>query len=277
MPEGPEIRLAADRVSAAIAGKQLVKVFFGLPRLKRFQRVLRGQRVIGVDTRGKAMLTRFSNGLTLYSHNQLYGRWYVTGGELPNTGRSLRVGLHADGSSALLYSASDIEVLDEDGLAVHPFLKRLGPDVLDEATTPRRVQEQLVSSRCSGRSLGALYLDQGFLAGLGNYLRSEILHFAGAHPSLAPRRMPPRQRSRLARATCTVCRRSYRTRGITNPARRVAQLKRRGLSYSDYRFAVFGRAAEPCYECGTKIERVNVAGRRLYFCRRCQPPQRDAQ
>ena len=92
------------------------------PSLRRFRRRMVGAQVTAIDTRGKAMLTRFDNGLSLYSHNQLYGRWYVTRRDRsPNTGRSLRVALHTDSHSAWLYSATDIEVLDAAGEAAPPF------------------------------------------------------------------------------------------------------------------------------------------------------------
>ena len=77
MPEGPEIRREADRIGEALVGHRLVEVGFGLPRLRRYASMLAGCVVDAVDCRGKALLTRFDNGLTLYSHNQLYGRWYV--------------------------------------------------------------------------------------------------------------------------------------------------------------------------------------------------------
>ena len=91
------------------------------------------------------MLTRFDNGLTLYSHNQLYGRWYTTRRpQLPNTARQLRVALHTQTHSALLYSASDIAVLSDRQLSEHPFLSRLGPDILDRSLTASRIAERLL-------------------------------------------------------------------------------------------------------------------------------------
>ena len=78
MPEGPEIRRAADEVSAAVAGKLASRVFFGLDRLKPWEAKLSGYKIASVETRGKAMLIRFSNGFAIYSHNQLYGRWLIT-------------------------------------------------------------------------------------------------------------------------------------------------------------------------------------------------------
>jgi endonuclease-8 len=271
MPEGPEIRRAADRLERALLDRPLTSVFFAFPDLAAAADALVGQRVTAVDTRGKALLTRFDGGLTMYSHNQLYGRWYVTrSGRQPKTGRSLRVALHNDRHSAFLYSASDVELLDEDGLAAHPFLARLGPDILERELTADAVAERLGSDRFRRRSLASLYLDQAFLAGNGNYLRSEVLFCARLRPQARPADLDAKQRARLARVTLTIARRSYRTGGITNPPSLVAALKEQGLRRGALRFAVFGRAGRPCYECGMPIERVAAAGRRLYFCPRCQ-------
>ncbi len=117
MPEGPEIRRAADRLEQAIKGKVLTDVWFAFPALQTYQQALVGERVIAIETRGKALLTHFSNGLTLYSHNQLYGVWRVVdSGTEPASKRVLRVRLAAADKTLLLYSASEIELLDADGV-----------------------------------------------------------------------------------------------------------------------------------------------------------------
>ena len=176
MPEGPEIRRAADNLEAAIKDKPLTDVWFAFPQLKTYQSQLIGQHVTHVETRGKALLTHFSNDLTLYSHNQLYGVWRVVDtGEEPQTTRVLRVKLQTADKTILLYSASDIEMLRPEQLTTHPFLQRVGPDVLDPNLTPEVVKERLLSPRFRNRQFAGLLLDQAFLAGLGNYLRVEIL------------------------------------------------------------------------------------------------------
>jgi hypothetical protein len=154
MPEGPEIRLAADKVAKVLVGHNIVEVGFGLARLSRFEKRLAGSVVTAVDTRGKAMLTRFDNCLTLYSHNQLYGKWFtMRRPRLPQTARQLRVSLHTETHSALLYSASDIEVLTERGLKQHPFLCRAGPDILDPELTVDGVVDRLDSATFRNRAL----------------------------------------------------------------------------------------------------------------------------
>ena len=199
VPEGPEIRRASDRIERSLAGSVMQDVRLTMPRLRRFRSRLLGARVTGVDTHGKAMLTRFDNGLTLYSHNQLYGRWYITRRDtLPNTGRSLRVALHGRTHSAWLYSATEVEILTDEQLGEHPFLRKLGPDILDSTLQPADICMRLESQRFQRRTLAALYLDQAFLAGVGNYLRSEILFAARLHPGRRRRRGRARHDRRAA-------------------------------------------------------------------------------
>ena len=272
MPEGPEIRRAADRVARVLVGRVVEEARLHLPALERRGRRLSGRTVTAVDTRGKAMLTRFDNGLTLYSHNQLYGRWYVVKRpDMPVTDRQLRVELHTDTHSALLYSASDIDILTEAKLARHPFLSRIGPDVMDRELTATQLLGRLASRKFARRRTGSLYLDQAFLAGIGNYLRSEILFVSQVHPARRPNDLDARELQRLARETLRIARRSYRTGGITVGPSLERQLRADSRSFEERRFYVFGREGEPCHECGGAIERLAVGGRNLFLCTQCQP------
>ena len=272
MPEGPEIRRAADRVGAVLVGNTVEKVAFSLPALQPYEERLAGRVVTAIDTRGKAMLTRFDNGLTIYSHNQLYGRWYtVRRPRMPRTNRQLRIELCTATHKALLYSASDIAVLDDDGLSEHPFLARVGPDILDRSLTTAQIVERLQDPRFRNRSLGSLYLDQAFLAGNGNYLRSEILWAAGAGPAQKPASLEVPALKKLAAETLRIARRSYRTRGVTVAPSLARRLKEQGMTYQQYRFYVFGRDGLPCHACESPIERHATAGRNLFSCPTCQP------
>jgi endonuclease-8 len=228
-------------------------VWFGLPRLARFSDEICGWRVLDVDTQGKALLIRLDGGLSVYAHNQLYGVWYVRErGKWPKTRRSLRVALHTESHSALLYSATDIALLTPEEELFHPYLSRLGPDVLDPLLTWRDVSRRLNEPCFRNRSLGSLYLDQCFLAGIGNYLRSEILFASCLHPANRPRELAVKTRNRLARQTLNIAQRVYETGGITNAPQRVVGMKNDGLSRRRYRFAVFARAGEPCLTCGAQ-------------------------
>ena len=71
----------------------------------------------------------------------------------------------------------------------HTFLQRIGPDILNPDLSWRDVAERLNSKAFAGRALNSVYLDQAFLAGLGNYLRSEILFVAGINPACKAREL----------------------------------------------------------------------------------------
>lgn len=265
------MRRAADELSAVLRERQARLVSFGQAPLRSRGAALSGRRILDVSCRGKAVLLAFSGGLTVYTHNQLYGRWYVRPlGRLPATRRQLRLRVDTDAHSALLYSASDIGVYDEAGLASHPYLARLGPEALDSALEPPAVEALLRDRRFSGRALASLYLDQSFLAGIGNYLRSEIFFVARIAPTLRARDLDRNARRRLARASLAVPRRSYETGGITNAPATVKRLRAEGARRGQYRFFVFARAGRPCHACGAKISRAELGGRRLYFCPVCQ-------
>ena len=271
MPEGPEIRRAADRIATAIAGRRAERVRLCIDRLNPRDGELDGREVLSVRPRGKALLTRFEGGKVLYSHNQLYGRWYVCKpGRPPRTNRSLRVAIETEFAWALLYSASEIELLDEGELERHPFLAKLGPDLLDERTNPARIRRALLARPFRGRALGSLLLDQGCLAGTGNYLRSEILFFSGLTPDARPADLDGQALARVARAARAVTVRSYRTGGTTELASFARAARTRGEPRRWWRHAVFGRDGQPCRRCGTTVERVEVGSRRLYLCPGCQ-------
>ena len=269
MPEGPEILRAADQLAAAVVGEPLVSAFFSFPKLKPFEAELRGRRIVSILPHGKALLTRFDHGWTMYSHNQLYGVWQVAAaGERPATTRSLRVALETAERAILLYSASEVSMWRDEDLHAHPFLSRLGPDVLDPRLTAATVAKRLQDRKFSERALSALLLEQEFLAGMGNYLRSEVLFEAALMPQRAPADLSTAERKRLAAALLDVPRRSYATRGI-EPATgmRADYLTDTPEGFS---FEVFDRAGLPCPRCGKRIVRKELGGRRLYLCGGCQ-------
>lgn len=267
MPEGPEVRAQADRLAKALVGRPLVEVWFEPARLKAWEAPLRAAGVAAITTRGKAFLLRFGDGHTLYVHHQLYGRWSVvrSGSKAEGT-RTLRGAIRTGAVGALLWSATDVHVLDDAGLAAHPYLHKLGPDVLDATTTGDVVLARLADRRFARRALAALYLDQGFLAGIGNYLRTEVLWYAGVDPAARPVDLAPAERERLADATVHICRRAYATGGVTNDPEGVAAGRAAGLPRRAWRHFAFGRQGARCPRCGGDIARVELAGRRLYVC-----------
>lgn len=271
MPEGPEIRLAADKIADVLVHKEISSVYFAFDTLKRYEARLTGRQVIAIETYGKAMLTRFDNRLNIYSHNQLYGVWKIfPKDKIPQTKRVLRLALVTATHAAHLYSASDIEVLEDPEVEYHPFIRKIGPDALNPALTVAEIEHRFMADRFKRRRLATLLLDQSFLAGIGNYLRTEILYVAQVGPTRRPVDCTPAEIRALSKAALDLTRQSYRTKGVTNDLSLVETLKKEGKSRAQYRFWAFNRDEKPCYRCGTPIIKEAHGSRRLYRCPQCQ-------
>jgi endonuclease-8 len=267
MPEGPEIWRISDTLDSALSGKPVTSLYFAFDDLKKYETELQEQKVKSVEARGKAILTFFENNLVMYSHNQLYGKWFVRDyQDEPQTNRKLRVAIHNGQKSAYLYSASQVEIMDKDEISEHSYIRKLGPDVLHPQTLFEEIREQFFAKKFQNRKLTSLLLDQGFISGIGNYLRSEIMFYAKVNPYKKLKEYSDSEKERLADATVKLSQRSYETGSITNDPSIVAALKREKAPRSEYRFFVYKRTGKRCHKCGFVIEEDKIGGRKIYFC-----------
>ena len=271
MPEGPEIRRARDEIAEVLEQAKVTKIQFAFDHLKPFQNKLKNKQVVEVKAKGKAMLIAFANGYSIYSHNQLYGKWIITEDEkLPDTKRQLRLAIYTPAGAAFLYSASDIAVLKTDDVARHSYISKLGVELLDDETTIEKVIVQLTRFNKSRRSLMNLLQDQSVLAGIGNYLCCEILFISGIHPETKLSELDKKQLKQLAKNSLKLTRQSYQTKGITNSLTRAKKLAKQGKAFEDYRFHVYRRKGLACYQCGEIIVKDKFSGRMGYCCLSCQ-------
>ena len=273
MPEGPEIHHAASKLHRALAGRESLEVRFGHDLLeRRYASELTGRSVERVSARGKAILTEFQGGLTIYTCNQLYDSWHIVKPYAwPETRRQLRLAIHNARRSALLYSASQIEVWPIERVHDHPYLSRLGPDPLHDEIGPEAIAARYREPAFANRSFSSLLLDHKFIAGLGTSLRSEILFVALTAPDERPRDLGEERLDRLAEATYELMQRSRVTGGVTRSAPEVEALRARGLARRHWRRYVFARARHPCPRCDALIIKETRSARRLYRCPACQP------
>ncbi|RPD85867.1 DNA-formamidopyrimidine glycosylase family protein [Luteimonas sp. 100069] len=268
MPEGPETHELADRLSTLLVDEVLTQVRFIDPRLQRKRGLLEGKRVLAVEARGKALLTAVSSGWTLYTHSQLFGFWRLVDDvdALPDGARP-RVLLVTARGVAALYAAPSISLWRTDELDAQPYLAKLGPDVLDPAVDAAGLLAHMDTPRFAGRTLAVLLLDQGFAAGMGNYLRSEVLYHARLSPYRILRDLTAAERRRLAKALLDVPRRAYRAKhgDILPPGKDYLARTR-----ATFGFEVYEHKGDPCPRDGGTIVEERLAARRLYWCPACQ-------
>jgi endonuclease VIII len=270
MPEGPEVWREAAAIARVVEGVHIERLEFAWPQIAQYENTVSGAQITCVRPRGKAMTLAFSSGHSLVTHNQLYGQWVVRKSVPSQHRKALRILIQTSRGVAMLYSATDIHWLPTRDVDAHPYIAKLGPDALDIATTIETIRARLCSKTFRNRALASLLLDQGFVAGLGNYLRSDILFFARVQSHVRPAQCNDHELDALAHAIIDMPRQSLQTRGVTNDLELTNGLKRDGWPFSRYRHWVFDREGEACHVCATTISRISVAGRNVFFCATCQ-------
>jgi endonuclease-8 len=304
MPEGPEVRRYADMVGEALTGQVLAGAMARTQQAKAWLQEhaggLDGQRVQRVHSIGKNLLIRFDDGLFCYSHLMMWGRWQI----LPNTGddpvdRRERARLSTPAQHAILLSAPIFQI-HRGPLDLVETLRLVGPDILPESQTPdapfdaeeflRRLN--LPASR--EREIGAVLLDQEVVAGIGNYLRAEILFECRIDPFRRVAELSDGEVECLCCEIPRVGRLAYETAGATLPPDQRERMKSDAtLVYSPsewgMRHWVFRRTNLPCLRCAEPVRQMkqvtrtwendegeNEKSRVIYFCPSCQnvPPER---
>jgi endonuclease-8 len=260
MPEGDTVWLTAKRLNDALAGLVVSTFDLRVPQLATAD--LRGEVVREVLARGKHILMRFENDLTLHSHLRMDGSWHLGPAGRPATRRAahtIRALVGNDRWLATGFRVHDLRLVT--AAAEGELVGHLGPDLLgpdwDEAEALRRLRAQ------ADAAIGDALLDQRNLAGVGNMYKAEVLFMTGVNPWLPVAAVPD-----LGRVVQTAQRVLRRNRD--HPQQSTTGSTVRGMEHWAY-----VRAGQACRKCGTKI---NVASqgpptreRETYWCPVCQP------
>jgi endonuclease-8 len=260
VPEGDVVWYTARRLHQALAGRVLTRSDFRVPRYATVN--LAGQTVTQALARGKHLLIRTGNGLTVHTHLKMEGSWRVVpaGRRLAQT-HKIRLLLANAQWQVAGYQLGITEVLPtsgEDQVTGH-----LGPDLLGPDWDAAQAVARLAKN--PGRPIGEALLDQRNLAGIGNFYLAELLFLRGIDPWRGVgeagdlnaivelgRRLLEANKARVDQVTT----------GDTRPGRRSW---------------VYGRGGQPCRRCATAIRTGEQGpsggpgGQRLRFwCPACQ-------
>jgi endonuclease VIII len=257
MPEGDVVWRTARQLDEALTGRVLTRSDFRVPRYATTD--LAGRTVTGTVSRGKHLLTRVDNGVTVHTHLRMEGSWRIRpAGGYPPRDHRIRLVLGNDERQALGYLLGIVEVVptsSEERVVGHLGPDLLGPD-WDAAEAVRRLQAD------PDRPVGEALLDQRNLAGLGTWFAAEMLFLRGIDP--------------------------WRRVGDVEDPHALVDLGHRLLDENKARTGhastgdtrrgreswVYGRAGRPCRRCGTIIRRgeQGPAGqeRLRFWCPDCQ-------
>jgi len=175
MPEGDSLHRIAARLRSLVG----LRVTADSPHPRGLATgvaaAVDGRRLEGVEAVGKHLLLRFEDGVVLRSHLRMSGRWQVGPAGSTRAGRPWLV-LRAGGLEATQWHGPVLSL-------GHDAVRRLGPDLLAEATEPAVLVPRLRRTEAS-RPLGEVLQDQRLVAGVGNRWMSEALWAAALSPWL---------------------------------------------------------------------------------------------
>jgi formamidopyrimidine-DNA glycosylase len=302
MPEGPEVRKYADALAEVLSGRVILSLTARTRDARQWlaqneQRLI-GQRVERVVSHGKHLIGYIAGHFYFHSHLMMWGRWQTFALarsrrksarlDLPDKDRRERARIVVEGGAAILLSAPIFNVGEGDPYEQIEILATLGPDALPYrgrfATLEFR--RRLLLPEHEDQTIGAALLNQQIVAGLGNYLRAEILFACKLNPWLTVADLTQRDLSCLTRSIPRLTRDAYERGATAAPPDRERMASDPALVYQpgrEYgtRHMVFRRTNLPCLRCGEKIrqlrqktiQRDDEAEERtriVYFCPRCQ-------
>ncbi len=145
-----------------------------------------------------------------------------------------------------------------------PELKKIGPEPLDPNFS---VQEFIEIIRGEHRKIKQVLMDPEVIAGIGNIYSDDILWQAKIHPTRPADKLSGKEIKLVWKAMLSILTKAVKLRGTSFSDFRDTAGKEG--HYADERL-VYQRTGEPCRRCGTKINRIVIAGRSAHFCPACQ-------
>jgi endonuclease-8 len=229
-----------------------------------------GATVESVDTLGKNLLIRFSNGLEVRTHLRMNGTWhrYRPGERWRRPAPRAVLVLEVEGAVAVCFDAPVVELFESRAEALHPGLAPLGPDLLGPEFDATDARRRLGDPARAGTAIGEALLDQRVMAGVGNVYRSEILFIERVDP-FAP--VESLDGATLARLIASARRLLLANVGRRRGPERTTTAGAREAGGAP--LWVYGRAGRPCRRCGTLIRSASLGRelpRTVWWCPACQ-------
>ena len=269
MPELPEVETIRRQLAPRLEGRTFEAVDVLDPRLTRpldpreVAAELQGERVIGVERRGKYLVLQLEGGGALLVHLRMTGSF----GFEPTSHERAVIGLE-DGTRLVYRDVRRFGTwLVVPGEELEPYLAaKNGPEPLGSMFTATWLAARLARRRAP---LKAVLLDQRVVAGLGNIYADEALWRARLSPlrpasSLDPEEVRRLQRAIRAALRTGIARQGASLRDYAKPDGEAGSMQRE--------FRVYGREDESCPRCRGPIAKTKVGGRGTWYCPRCQAP-----
>ncbi len=222
---------------------------------------LAGRTVTSIEARGKHLLMHLDDGRAIHSHMGMTGSWHAYGRGEPwrKPEKNAQLQLQMEAAVIVCFTPKLIELLTHNELRAHPYIARLGPDMLasefDEAEALRRFRFR------NDLPIGEAVMNQTIVCGIGNIYKSEVLSIQRVDPFV-----------RVEKLTDDVLLGILRKARSLMMSNRGTHARRTRMRGDGSNFWAYGREGQACFECGGAIviRRQGDLGRTTYYCPQCQ-------
>ncbi|MFT4414061.1 DNA-formamidopyrimidine glycosylase [Fredinandcohnia humi] len=268
MPELPEMETYKNLLQMKVTGQQIVAVEVNREKsintpVSQFSKELLGTRIIQIHRRGKYLLFELETGKILLLHLMLGGLMYIED-KTDIISRTKQVILSFS-SHKLVFIGLRLGYLHlHDSTSVKGEIADLGPEPLHSDFTHSFFESLLESKR---GMLKTTFVNQKFIAGIGNCYSDEICFVAGLLPTRKINTLKKDEIKKLYNSISTVLKEAIHFGGyIELPLFKDDQLTG---GYND-KCKVYDREGENCVRCGNTIVKQTVSSRKVFFCPNCQ-------
>ena len=270
MPELPEVEAVRRYLlKSGIVGLKFTDMVvmwpnaIKTPSLEDFVLGVIGRSVCNIDRRAKFLIIRLDDGQNIVAHLRMTGSFLMRSTAEPRHRMTRNYFAVDDGRELLFVDPRKLGMLwlveNENELT-----GMLGPEPLEPGFTPDLLG-QILSKKMV--PVKAILCDQKLIAGIGNIYADEVLFLSNIHP-LTPGSEIPENQILLLRESIVIS----LSRAVETLDGLVEQELGLTESYEgSITLQVPRKIGDPCSNCRTNIERVQIRGRSTYFCMRCQP------
>lgn len=273
MPELPEVETIVADLRPHLVGRTIVRCELFFPSIVRhpepemFVDSISGLRIDVIARRGKFILIALEGDRMLVVHLGMSGQLRLVDADVEIANHTHAI-FELDNGRQLRYidprRFGRLLLGTETELLESGTFPRLGPEPIDPGFDSDELYRRFRNRRAP---LKAVLLDQATIAGVGNIYADESLHRARLRPDRAARSLSRKSVRRLHDAMRESLAVAIKNRGSSVDAYRDAWGE---VGNQQEELLVYGRAGEPCFNCGRPLSVVRIAGRSTVFCRRCQ-------
>jgi formamidopyrimidine-DNA glycosylase len=269
MPELPEVETSRRGIAPWVEGRRVLSVAVRDRRLRwpiaeNFESKLSGQLIESLQRRAKYLLFNTGSGSALL-HLGMSGSLRIIEPEEP-AGKHDHVDILFDNGKALRFRDPRRfgSLLWAEDPAVHPLLRKLGPEPLGDCFDVDYLWRKARGRRVA---IKQFIMNAAVVVGVGNIYASESLFMAGINPKVKAGRIARERMLRLVSAIKTVLSKAIDAGGTTLRDFHGGDGE---PGYFQQELLVYGRDGDPCLSCDRPISLVVLGQRSTFYCKYCQ-------